>query len=402
MKVMSFVIMGSSVVLSAGAVWYFHEPVKIRNHAPKPQSSSFSIEVDPAPHRVALYPNAQPVEATSKLEPSAVDERWARINTEAIAALGSGANARAAELFEQCHAGVPTEPIFTANLAESLARLASSEFDRGGDAEREKAIQHMSRAVELAPARADLAARLKQMKALAKSEEGMWTDESEHFQLSYDGDRSELLGGSSVITNALEAAYQQYGELFGFYPVEKGRAKIRVILYKKDGFHAATGIGHWAGGLYDGAVRVPVEDLKSEKNVLTRILRHELTHAFVHESGGRDVPGWLNEGLAQRLECDSMSLAQTVLESARKLLHGTQLIALDLMSGSLGDQKDDAAIAQAYRQSLVFVAWIQSTYGERVPYEMVAGHKKGGVAAAFERSTGVKLQLAFADFAQGI
>jgi hypothetical protein len=33
---------------------------------------------------------------------------------------------------------------------------------------------------------------------------------------------------------------------------------------------------------------------------------------------------------------------------------------------------------------------------------MVAGHKKGGVAAAFEKRTGVKLADAFADFADGL
>lgn len=402
MRVMPLVFMGSSVLLSAGAVYYFHEPGRPKARPAKPPEISASIDDERPTHRVAVYPDSVPGTATDKLASTDVDVRWARLNKDGIAALESGANARAVELFEQCHAAVANEPVFTNNLAEALARLSSSEFDRGGEADRKHAIEHMTRAVELAPARADLRRRLDQMKALAKSEEGMWTDESEHFQLSYDGDRSDLLGGSSVITNALEGAYQQYGEYFGSYPVERGRAKIRVVLYKKDGFHEATGIGHWAGGLYDGAVRVPVEDLKREKNVLTRILRHELAHAFVHETGGRDVLGWLNEGLAQRLECESMAQAQSVLESTRKLLHGTQLIPLDKLSGSLGDQKEDAAITQAYRQSLAFVAWIQSTYGERVPYEMVAGHKSGGVAAAFERSTGVKLDVAFSDFADGL
>jgi hypothetical protein len=133
-----------------------------------------------------------------------------------------------------------------------------------------------------------------------------------------------------------------------------------------------------------------------------RVLRHELAHAFVHQSGGRDVPGWLNEGLAQRLENDSLSTAGSMLEATRRSLHGIELIPLDKMSGSLGELKEDAKISQAYRQALAFVAWIESTYGDRVPYEMVAGHKKGGVAAAFEKRTGVKLADAFADFADGL
>jgi hypothetical protein len=97
-----------------------------------------------------------------------------------------------------------------------------------------------------------------------------------------------------------------------------------------------------------------------------------------------------------------MQLAVTMLETTRRALHGTQLIPLDKMSGSLGEARDDAQIAQAYRQSLAFVAWIESSYGDRVPYEMVAGHKNGGVAAAFEKRTGVPLADAFAIFADGL
>src|SRR4029079_12862058 len=105
------------------------------------------------------------------------------------------------------------------------------------------------------------------------SEAGMWTDESEHFQVSYDGERSDLLGGASQITMALEGASRDCGEYVGCYPVEIGHAKIRVVLYKTDGFHEATGIGHWAGGLYDGGIRAPVEELDKDKHTIhTRAL----------------------------------------------------------------------------------------------------------------------------------
>jgi hypothetical protein len=231
----------------------------------------------------------------------------------------------------------------------------------------------------------------------------MWTDETEHFQVSYDGARSELLGGASVLTNALESAYQQYGELFGFYPVEAGRPKIRVVLYRRDGFHEATGMGHWAGGLYDGTVRVPVDDLKREKSALVRVLRHELAHAFVHAGGGSGVPGWLNEGIAQRLEFDSMAHAQTTLEKTRRDLHGVELIPLSALGGALGDLKDEAKIAQAYRQAIAFVGWIERQYGDHVPYQLVVKSKTGGgVPRAFELATGVKLDVAWADFADGL
>jgi hypothetical protein len=405
MKVMPIAVGGLCMILGMSAVWTFGRKTTPRKpkHEPIPTATD-APDFEPS-RRVVIYPSdtpGGPHKVVSQTPDAGVDARWAQLNADAIKALDAGDNRRAVELFERCWVAVPTEKVFASNLAEALARLSTNEYDRGTAEEREMSIAHLKRAAKLAPDRKDLETRLKQLEQLSKSEEGMWTDESEHFQVSYDGERGDLLGGASVITMSLESAYQQFGEYFGFYPVETGRAKIRVVLYKKQGFHEATGIGHWAGGLYDGAMRVPVEDLHKEKNSLARVMRHELAHAFVHESGGRDVPGWLNEGLAQRLENDSMPAAQTMLEASRRALRGTELIPLDKLSGSLSQQGDDAKIAQAYRQALAFVGWIESNYGDRVPYEMVAGHKKGGVAAAFFQRTGVKLEDAFTDFAAGL
>jgi hypothetical protein len=403
MKPMSILVMALTMTLTGLVLFVFcRAPVKRKK---PPETTPQEIVVDEEPsHRVAIAPPALPIAHHElKAAVAGVELRWAELNKQAIAALDAGIDAKAVELFEQCHVAVPTEPIFTANLAEALARLASSMFDGGGGEARKTALAHMTRASELAPERDDIRRRLEQMRQLAKSEEGMWTDESEHFQLSYDGSRNDLLWRNSELSMVLEGAYQQYGELFGFYPVENGRAKIRVILYRREGFHEATGIGHWAGGLYDGTVRVPVEDLGREKQTLTRVLRHELAHAFVHDLGGRTVPGWINEGLAQRLEGDSMAIAQSTLAEARKRIAGKPVIPLAELSGSLGDQKEAERISHAYAQSLAFVGWIERTYGERVPYEMVAGCKDGtGLAGAFEKRTGVKLDDAFSDFAQGL
>ena len=231
-----------------------------------------------------------------------VPAELARRNSDGIDALEQGELARAITLFEACLAARPEEKVFAENLAEALARKSNHDFDSADDEEREQALTGMRRAHELAPARKDIEQRLAQMERLAKSEAGFWKDSSEHFELSYDGERGDLLGGAFQITPQLERAYQHYGDLLDTWPVEKGRAKIRVVLYRKEGFHEATGIGHWAGGLFDGTVRVPVEDMQKEKLDLERVLRHEIAHAFVSSSGGSAVPGWLNEGLAQYLE----------------------------------------------------------------------------------------------------
>jgi hypothetical protein len=259
----------------------------------------------------------------------------------------------------------------------------------------------MRRAHELAPARKDIELRLAQMEKLAKSEEGFWKDSSEHFDLSYDGERGDLLGGAFQITPQLERAYQQYGELFDVWPVEKDQPKIRIVLYRREGFHEATGIGHWAGGLFDGTVRVPVEDMQKEKVDLERVLRHEIAHAFVSAAGGATVPGWLNEGLAQYLEYENLSARAQRVQSARKRLQGKELLPLDKLQRSLAELGDDDTIQLAYSEGLALVDAIDRNFGERVPYQMVAGCKKQvPVSDSFRQRTGQTLESALSDLQQ--
>ena len=324
----------------------------------------------------------------------------AKKNSEGIDALEKGELARSVALFEACLAERPDEKIFRENLAEALARKSNHEFDSADDEERARSLEGMRRAHELAPARSDIEGRLAQMEKLAKSEAGFWKDSSEHFELSYDGDRGDLLGGAFQITPQLERAYQQYGELFDTWPVEKGRPKIRVVLYRKEGFHEATGIGHWAGGLFDGTVRVPVEDIQKEKLDLERVLRHEIAHAFVSSAGGAGVPGWLNEGLAQYLEYETLPARAGRVKNARERLRGKQLLPLEQLQKSLAELSDDETIQLAYSEGLALVDAIDRNFGERVPYQMVAGCKKQvPVAESFRQRTGQTLEGALSDLA---
>jgi hypothetical protein len=52
-------------------------------------------------------------------------------------------------------------------------------------------------------------------------------------------------------------------------------------------------------------MRIPVsQDWKAPQKEMrfAMVLKHELTHALLHESG-RKIPVWLDEGLAQRMAC---------------------------------------------------------------------------------------------------
>lgn len=320
--------------------------------------------------------------------------RFVELNRMAIRALEAGDPERACALFEQCVKGVPDEPVFARNLAEALARAAQARREREQPCA--SCVTDLERALALAPERDDLARLLERWRKELHLEADFWRERSAHFELAYDGDRADILHGSHRLIDVLERAYEDLGLFFGILPVEQGRAPIRVVLHRREGFGALTGLGDWAGGAFDGTVRVPIEDLAREERRLESILRHELVHAFVLELGGAGVPGWLNEGLAQFLEPDR----ERDVELARAALAGKAWIELEELRGSLATWDDQARIAQAYAQSLALVDHLARHYGERIPVALVAGCAQGkDVAATFREWTRVDLAAAAGDLA---
>ncbi|MBI5362120.1 MAG: hypothetical protein HZA53_03005 [Planctomycetes bacterium] len=367
---------------------------------PTPQKPAPRYEPDPddRPRVRESLITGLPPQTPQSLPAGRVEERWHASNKAGIQALDAGEYDRAVQLFEDCRAANPDEKVFAQNLAEALARAASRELDAGSAEARQAALLKLRRAHELAPERADIAARLAQVEKLAESEQGLWTDTSEHFELAYDGERRELLWSAAQITTELEAAYQDLGERFARWPVENGRPRIRVVLYRRAGFLDATGIGHWAGGLYDGTIRVPVEELGREKREFERVLRHETVHAFVAEAGGRGVPGWLNEGLAQWLERRDAAERERTVGAARRVLKGKAFLPLTELEKSFASLKDEEKIGRAYQQSLALVDHIERNFGERLLYELVAGCREGRApSATFETRTARPLDLVLAD-----
>lgn len=319
---------------------------------------------------------------------------WVERNREAIAALEAGLLDEAIAGFEACLEALPDEPVLRANLAEALVRKAV----RDQEALRpcEHCVELLTRAIELAPEREDLALLRARWEREAAAEADFWRERSLHFELAYDGSRDEILWGSHRLLELLEQGYDDYGLFFGHYPVEAGRPRIAVSLYRRESFDQLTGLGDWAGGAFDGTVRVPVGDFELEEERLRRVLRHELVHAFVREVGGTRVPGWLNEGLAQWLEDQRAEQ----LEAARAALTGRELFPLERLEGSLASWDDADQIALAYAQSLLFVDHLARTFGEALLVELVRGCAQGEPpAATFERAIHVPLATALGDLA---
>ncbi len=112
--------------------------------------------------------------------------------------------------------------------------------------------------------------------------------------LVYDGRRLEP-GVERSLLAALEGAYADLVQDLGSAPSRK----VEVVIYAERDWRLATQAPDWSGGLFDGKVRVPAQGLTGVTPHLLSVIKHEMTHAFVHTRTDGRAPVWLHEGLAQ-------------------------------------------------------------------------------------------------------
>jgi len=118
------------------------------------------------------------------------------------------------------------------------------------------------------------------------------------FTVSFEGDADAELAARALAS--IERAADRIGLVLSTYPSQP----ISVVLYTSEQFRDITRAPIWAGGAYDGTVRVPMRGALANPQELDRVLAHEYTHALVHSLAPRNVPAWLHEGLAAALETD--------------------------------------------------------------------------------------------------
>ena len=119
---------------------------------------------------------------------------------------------------------------------------------------------------------------------------------SEHFVLSVEGRADAAL--VRAVLDAAEAGFRRQNRDFRVAL----NSQIQIIVYARRSFFTVTRAPHWAGGLFDGKVRVPAGQLERITPEFEKVLNHELTHALVFETAGAHCPRWLNEGLAEYYE----------------------------------------------------------------------------------------------------
>ena len=218
----------------------------------------------------------------------------------------------------------------------------------------DQAIEFWQRSLELSPAQRDLAERLALVRREKEVEEEMEPVSVANFEIRLPGGETDA-GFDRIQEYLLEAA-SEVGRDFHHYPART----IAVLLYPRREFERLRTTPEGTGGIYDGKIRLPIDDGGIHPEELKRILRHEYTHALLHDRFGKNVPLWLQEGLAQTQEARIYPLDLGPLESA---LEREDLIPWRNLDENIVAHQSIDRRRLAYLQSYSLAEFLVERYG---------------------------------------
>ena len=196
------------------------------------------------------------------------------------------------------------------------------------------AIKTYESALALQPGNVQLREKLAAWRSEATVHDSLRAVRDDRFTILFDGPANRQLAERA--TTVLREAFFRIGKALGSYPSNS----INVLLYTQRQFQDITGAPEWAGGGFDGQIRMPVAGATQNLPAFDRILVHELTHAMLHGIAARNVPAWLNEGLAMYFEGDDMAAAERRLAAGRTFV---PLVHLQTGFTGLGAMQADIA-----------------------------------------------------------
>lgn len=131
-----------------------------------------------------------------------------------------------------------------------------------------------------------------QAQALLAESEQLGVLRSVHFELQVE---DKVFAHGTKLLGAMEDSYDSLCLRWSYYP----ERPLAAVLYTSKIYQGALDLPDWTGALFDGKVRIPANVLEDWPKYRA-VIAHEVAHAFHQElAGGRALPTWLDEGLAQ-------------------------------------------------------------------------------------------------------
>jgi Tetratricopeptide repeat len=202
------------------------------------------------------------------------------------------------------------------------------------------AVSTLEKAAAVAPRDRAIAQQLERWRGEAALHNRFEARSTARFTVLFEGAEEKVIG--ERVVSILETAYWRIGKSMNTYPSET----LSVILYTNRQFQDITRAPAWAGGGYDGRIRLPVGGALRSPKTLERVVTHEFVHAVIHNAAGASVPAWVNEGLASYMESTDRTWVAQVFRRANGR------ISMEDLTEGFGEFDGGTALV-AYAESLV-------------------------------------------------
>lgn len=231
------------------------------------------------------------------------------------------------------------------------------------------ALDHWTRAEKLKPDIPNLAQRIDKVLRESRTEQNFSVRANTRFAISYETEAARVLAEHTLAV--LEEAYNQIGAELKFHP----QRRLNVVLYTPEQYKTVTAAPHWAGAVYDGKIRVPIPRKQLDAFELRQLresLRHEYTHALIHEAAGESIPSWFNEGIAMYFELEPDKRRPQLGEDAQEIwrsLGVRGVVPIMQLPERFTEIEDESSARHAYLLARAFVTWLGEKYR---PYRFTA------------------------------
>jgi hypothetical protein len=249
----------------------------------------------------------------------------------------------------------------------------------------QEAIRQFEMVAAEDPAHAAVRETLDRWKRERELHERMRLEVGDFFTVSFEGPEDAALAAQAL--ESLNRAYWRICDVFGAFPPKS----VPVVLYTGEQFRDVTRSPEWAAAAYDGIIRVPMRGAGEKGEDLDRVLAHEFSHALIRSLATRNLPTWLNEGLASVLESDDLSWANRTVAKVGAMPSLRRLAGPFAKLTGAEAQFAYAASAVAARRLLdeaggAAVANLLRDLGEGVDFETAFLHRIQRSLADFEGS----------------
>jgi tetratricopeptide (TPR) repeat protein len=235
------------------------------------------------------------------------------------------------------------------------------------------------------PDDAEAAATLDRWRREADLHDRMQQAVGSHFTVSFEGPEEAALADRALAS--LDRAYWRIGQALDTFPY----APVSVVLYTTEQFRDITRAPSWAGGSFDGVVRVPMRGALDSPKELDRVLAHEFVHALIRTLAASGVPTWLDEGLATALETGESDAVE------RRMTETHTAVPPGQLPRSFG-QLSGAQAQLAYASSAIAARRLLDDAGGAAVANLL---RDLGGGAEFDAAFLHRMQRTFADFQAG-